>query len=366
MSIKHRLVVVIAGSWLAVTLSPQVVPAVAHAEPAREVSRAEAKRLLRSGAAAYERRDYETALASFQAAMAAFPSPRIQYNLGQTFRQLHRPVEATVAFETFLKESDRVTSQQRSEATAALKELETQTARVTVLTNVPDVEVEIDGVARGKTPLPAPVVVAPGKHQITLARDGYVPLREAIAVTGGEERKANLVIEPVRSAAPVIPAAPAPAVPIASSAPAHPTPPLPTTAAPPLAPAPGNANYVSAPAGTPHVAARSGGSSARNYIGGALLATTAALAAGGAVMLGASWARYNEARDGGCDRSCPSAAEDVDSRALWSKILFGAAAVTGVAGATVFLAYPDPPPTRESGQRSPPASGLVLVGQGRF
>ena len=360
MSIQPRLAT--AAACLLASLSLFLAPPPARAEPANEIGRAEAKRLLRAGTAAYERRDYSSALADFQAAHAAFPSARIQYNLGQTLRELHRPVEATKAFEAFLKESDRITSQQRSEVTAALKQLEPEIARVTLLANVPDAEVEIDGVAQGKTPLADPVVVAPGRHDIALSCPGFAPLRETITVAGGEQRKTNLVLQPSRPVATAAPSVP-PVAPIGMPTPAVPAAPsiagqsAPLASAPPLSPA-----FVTTPA-RPTQPAPPGRSHARNLLGGTLLATSVAGAVAGAVLLSSSWARYHQAKDSGCARNCPTAAEDVEARALWSKLLFGVAAVSGAGAAAVFLAYPDSPGPRESASRP---AGLVLVGQGTF
>jgi hypothetical protein len=368
---SHRPVhwLVIAATCLLTTGSMVVASPDVVAEPAKEIGRAEAKRLLRAGTAAYARRDYNGALVDFQKAYAAFPSARIQYNLGQTLRELGRPVEATTAFEAFLTQADRITPQQRKEATAALKDLDSQVARVTVITNVAQVEVAIDGVSRGKTPLPGAVVLAPGTHVINLTRADYGALRESITVSGGEQRRASFMLERSASAAVpppapsvipsepsvVAPPAPAPEPARSASSPvvSEPTP-LPSAAASPS---------LAAPAGSwPSETAQQGGGS-HKVVGGTLLAASAALAVGGAVLLGASWFRFNEAKDSGCNRNCGPAADQVEARALWSKILFGAAALTGVAGTTVFLAFPDEPPSRYSGSR---ASGVLLVGSGTF
>jgi hypothetical protein len=346
-----RCQLVLAGISVLATLS---APVSAQAQPTtNQAARDEARRLLRAGTAAYERRDYTTALADFQAALAAFPSARIQYNIGQTLRELHRPVDAAVAFEAFLKESDRVTAQQRGEAQAALQDLEPQVARVTVLTNVSGVDVAIDGIARGQTPLSDPIIVAPGRHDIALARSGYSPVHETITVAGGEQRKATFTLDrpsPPPASVAVVPPPEAATVPPAV---------IPPSAPPNAAPAPEPAPGPTVPFGPPTPAP----SHARNIIAGSLLATSAVVAIVGAAMLGASWQRYNEAVDNGCSRNCPTAADEVESRARWSKILFGAAAVSGVGAATVFLAYPTESGPRESAGTT---GGLVLVGSGRF
>lgn len=47
-------------------------------------------------------------------------------------------------------------------------------ARLAIDGKLPDVEVIVDGERRGHTPLAQPLVLAPGRHAITLRRDGYL------------------------------------------------------------------------------------------------------------------------------------------------------------------------------------------------
>jgi hypothetical protein len=367
----HRSVIVaaIAAAGL-LTAWSLLAPLSAAAEPAKEVGRAEAKRLLRAGATAYTRHDFTTALEDFQKAYAAFPSARIQYNLGQTLRELGRPVEATMAFESFLADADRITSQQRKEATTALKELESKVARVTLITNVAEVEVAVDGVSRGTTPLPGAVVLAPGAHEISLSRSGYAPVRDSLTVSAGEQRRASFVLErsgtPTAAAPPPAPSllpgdsTPAPVAALPSPSPAIPTPSTSVSSSPAPSPPPALAPTVIA--GRSDVAPTE--TSPHKVLGVTLLAASAGFAVGGAVLLGASWLRFNDAKDSGCGGDCGAAATQVEARALWSKILFGAAAASGIGAATVFLAFPDPPASSRQAAAQP--DGILLVRTGKF
>ena len=58
--------------------------------------------MLTEGSALYEKGDYAGALEKFNAAYAAYPSPKLMFNIGQADRDLSRPVEALEAFEKFL------------------------------------------------------------------------------------------------------------------------------------------------------------------------------------------------------------------------------------------------------------------------
>ena len=64
--------------------------------------KAKAKGLLSEGSAIYKKGDYAGALEKFEAAYAAYRSPKLWFNIGQANRDLGRPVEALDAFEKFL------------------------------------------------------------------------------------------------------------------------------------------------------------------------------------------------------------------------------------------------------------------------
>src|SRR5512140_3382498 len=64
--------------------------------------KAKARGLLSEGSAIYKKGDYAGALEKFEAAYAAYPSPKLWFNIGQVNRDLGRPVESLEAFEKFL------------------------------------------------------------------------------------------------------------------------------------------------------------------------------------------------------------------------------------------------------------------------
>ena len=327
----------------------------AQAQAPATSAKAEARRLLREGTRAFDQNNFPKALERFEKALQVFPSARIHYNIGQTLRELKRPVEAVEAFETFLREADRITSVERRETTAALRELEPTVGRLTVTTNVADVAVTIDGRSRGKTPLAHPVVLAPGTHEMTLGRAGYRPLREKVTVAGGEQRRASFTL--IEDAPPPVARVAPPPV---SREPVAPVVPPSAAAPPPVTYAPPPSIYEGPVTPLPTEEPRQRWSS-RNVVGVSLLIASAALAAGGGVLMGSAWSRYNEAEDSCAGDDCETAAKDVESHVLWSKILFGGAALAGVSGAAVFMF-----PATESRPGDVGARGVMLVKQGRF
>jgi hypothetical protein len=339
----------------------------AGAQP-KDGGRAEARRLLRAGNAAYKRGDFSAALARFEEAAATFPSARIQFNIGQAQRELGHPVEAVQAFESFLAEADRITTLERKQATTALEDLEPAIARLSVATTPPDATVTVDGSVRGTTPLPRPLVLAPGNHEIAIALTGFVPARENITVAGGEARRLSveLALAPV-AAAPAQPAAPAGPTPGSTTPgttpPGTTTPPepLPTPRVPEAHPGP----PATAPA--PDLSATHAPMPAlrtEKLVGVTLIAASTLFAVGGSLLLASSWSRFHDAQDRGCAGDCDDVADSVDTRTLWSKLLFGAAVASGVGGGVLLLTSPPAMPLGAKQIANP--RGLMVGTHGRF
>jgi hypothetical protein len=318
-------------------------------------ARAEARRILREGSKAFAQGDHAVALEKFERALQIFPSARIKYNIGQALRELGRPVEAVEAFELFLAKADRISSVERREATAALKELDKSVARLTLTTNLPDVEVTIDGRTVGKTPLPGHLVLTAGTHDVTLGRAGYKLVREPMTLAGGEHKRARFEMVQNDLPVPVVPPAP-----IVAAPPMPRT--LPSSAAVTPEPAPGPSVLEAQPITTVVGNQPAGGGwRSQTVVGVALLAASAACAVGAGVLMASSWSRFNEAKDS-CTGSgtCEAEADDVDSKVLWSKLLVGAAALTGAGGAATLLFIPAGRPGDVA------AGGLMLSGRGTF
>jgi hypothetical protein len=63
----------------------------------------DAKKAFADGKAAFERGDYESALASYQRANMILPAPNLYYNIGATYERLGRYQEAALAFDKYFE-----------------------------------------------------------------------------------------------------------------------------------------------------------------------------------------------------------------------------------------------------------------------
>lgn len=77
-----------------------------------------------------------------------------------------------------------------------LKPLEQALARLTLTTNVPDVQVTAGGDPVGRTPFAANLAFKPGTHDLLLERQGYVPVRRQVTLHAGSEGELDIELTP--------------------------------------------------------------------------------------------------------------------------------------------------------------------------
>jgi hypothetical protein len=73
------------------------------AVPAAAAPIDDAKKAFAEGKAAFERGDYEAALAAYQRANMILPAPNLYYNIGATYERLGRYQEAALAFDKYFE-----------------------------------------------------------------------------------------------------------------------------------------------------------------------------------------------------------------------------------------------------------------------
>lgn len=193
----------------------------ARAQP-DDKDRQRATGLLRAGAALMEKKEPAAALEKFTEAFAVFPSAKIQFNIALANRALGRAAAALRAFDAYLKGAPTDDTARRKEAAEHARTLRARVALVEITTDVAGAAVLVDGVDEGRTPLPRPLVLDPGPHNITLepAGGGAAWTRIVRAEAGGSHKvEAALAAPPPAEAAAEAPvqaavlAAPLPAAP---------------------------------------------------------------------------------------------------------------------------------------------------------
>jgi tetratricopeptide (TPR) repeat protein len=174
--------------------------------------KAKAKALLREGLTLNQRGEHAQALEKFEAAYAAYPSPKLWFNIGQVQLDLGQPAEAMAAFEKFLAFVPDAQPEDKRVAKAAVAQLGKKLGRLQVKCETPGAEVVVDGKSQGKLPLAQPIWAAAGNHQVTITHEGFAPATETVEMTAGTTALVVLRLAPVQPPGPAAPiAVPAPA-----------------------------------------------------------------------------------------------------------------------------------------------------------
>jgi len=182
--------------------------------------KAKAQALLSEGTTLYDKGDYLGALEKFNTAYAAFPSAKIWFNIGQTNRDLGRPVDALDALQKFLDGAPDASPEDRADAQSSVAELQKRLGQLTIVCDMAGAIIRIDGKALGPAPLAKPVWSAPGMHQVTATQKGVAPAVEDVEVSAGASTTVVLRIgQPAVSVVPPPVAATAPPVEIVTAPP---------------------------------------------------------------------------------------------------------------------------------------------------
>ena len=157
-----------------------------------QISRAQT--LSAEGAKAFRAQNFEVALAKFQAANRIVPHPNLDVNIGRAYEALGQPDQAMVHCKIALN-SVGVPQSTRKAARACVDRVTEQIARptLTITSTPPGAVVHIDGRSVGKTPWRGGG--EPGRRQIDLELDGFMPQKASINAERGQTYPLNLKLE---------------------------------------------------------------------------------------------------------------------------------------------------------------------------
>ena len=192
-------------SLVLLTLLAQATPPAATPE-----AKAKAQSLLTEGAKLYEKGSLVPALEKFNEAYAAYPSPKLLFNIGQASRDLGRPAEAMEAFQRFLAEATDAPPDMTAEAKRSMAELEPKLGKLRIQCSTVGAEVSLDGRPLGKAPITDLVWAVPGGHQVTARHPNMAPAIEDIEVNASWVHTVVLSMQPLAKVAVEEPVRPKP------------------------------------------------------------------------------------------------------------------------------------------------------------
>src|ERR1035437_8172540 len=170
-------------------------------------AKATAQSLLSEGSARYEAGDRAAALAKFNAAYAAYPSPTLLFNIGKANRELDRPVQALEAFEQFVATAADASPDRIADARGFLADLQTKLGRIQIDSVTVDAAISLDGKDVGLTPLPNPLWATPGRHQVTARHWSAPPDIQSVEVSAGAIQAVLIILQPATAPMVVAPVA---------------------------------------------------------------------------------------------------------------------------------------------------------------
>lgn len=191
-----------ASSLVALTLLS--TPGVVHAD---EDARARARRHFARGVELANEGAYGEAIVEFGRAYELSPHHSVLYNVGQAYVALGRPVEAVDTLTRYLAEGgDKISAERRKEVAEEIQRQQSRIATLEITCDVPNAAVFLDGQPEGRTPLPAPVRVGIGRHQILVQTDDGRRSQQIIQIAGEERRTIAFELErPPEASPPPVP-----------------------------------------------------------------------------------------------------------------------------------------------------------------
>ena len=137
-----------------------------------DAAKKRAQALQVEGLGLLQKGDSRAALQKFDEAFRLVPSPKILFNRGKAHRALGEDVAALADFERFLDEAPYAPKESRVEAERAVQALRPKLAYLEIQVEDVGSTVSVDGGEIGAAPLPRPVVLAPGTHEVRVVKSG--------------------------------------------------------------------------------------------------------------------------------------------------------------------------------------------------
>ncbi|HEY1549474.1 MAG TPA: hypothetical protein VGG28_16720, partial [Kofleriaceae bacterium] len=182
MRLAHLVTAVLASSTIFVAAD-----AAPHKRPKQTKQQKEADRLFKNGVALFDQQKFTEALAEFQRAYDIAPAPIVLYNIAACHRELSHYGEAVTFYQRFLSEgAGKVPAPRLTAAKAELDGILAHTAHVTINLTPTDAQLSLDGNVLD-SPIPQPLILAPGEHKLVAHVDGKDDATKVVRVASGDE-----------------------------------------------------------------------------------------------------------------------------------------------------------------------------------
>jgi len=143
-----------------------------------------ARERFQEGVKYYDAKQYARARAAFLQAYALKKHPAVLLNLAQSELRSGYEADAAKHFAQYLREASDATAAERQEAQKGLSTAKASIAEIAVNVDQVAAEVYVDGNLEGQSPLPGPIYLKPGAHNIDARKDGRTASSAVTAIAG--------------------------------------------------------------------------------------------------------------------------------------------------------------------------------------
>jgi tetratricopeptide (TPR) repeat protein len=150
---------------------------------------------------------YREAIRSFSLAAQLVPSADLWFNIARAHEELSEYDAAIEHYRRYLR--DRVDPpdrrdierhianlEERAEAEREARRTRPTTGTLRLAANRDGARIELDGQEAGETPWTGPRELAPGRHELVVTRDGYIPYRAQVSIEAGVPTAAYVDLTP--------------------------------------------------------------------------------------------------------------------------------------------------------------------------
>jgi hypothetical protein len=143
-----------------------------------------ARERFKEGVAHFDQKNYDKARIAFLQAYALKKHPAVLLNLAQSELRSGHEADAAKHFSMYLREAKEASASERESAEAGLFAAKAVVGEI-ALSAEEGSTVFVDGVEEGPAPLPDPIYLSPGSHQLEARKDGKVA-KATITAKAGE------------------------------------------------------------------------------------------------------------------------------------------------------------------------------------
>ncbi len=160
--------------------------------------KAEAKEHFESGLNLMRTEDFDSAVAEFEMSVEQFPTKTALFNLANCYKALRRYGKALNTIRT-LKEKfgDVLEGDFKLEVEEFERTVEGMVAKLCVKVDLDGATISVDSEMVGLSPLNAPLLLALGKHEVTVQLEGYKYYVQKVKLLARDEQSLSFIGEPV-------------------------------------------------------------------------------------------------------------------------------------------------------------------------